>query len=61
MNKRIKGIMDNNNIINNNRNIHQFRSAGLHPMKQTMLTITIEIYIKNKRNNFIGIIASPFK
>ena len=49
MNKRIKGIIDNNNIINNNRNIHQFRSAGLHPMKQTMLKITIEIYQEQKK------------
>ena len=56
MNKRIKGIIDNNNNINNNRIIHQFGSAFLYPMKQTMLTITIEIYIKNKRNNFIRII-----
>ena len=49
MNKRIKGIIDNNNNINDNRIIHQFRSAGLHHMKQTLLTITIEIYQEQKR------------
>ena len=29
--------------------MYQFRSAGWHPMKQTMLKITIEIYQEQKK------------